>query len=113
MASDVSYPERKLPVRWKARLHDQPPIVREQPKSDESEKIAPGESPINVVMEPTEPVNAHGLPAFRIKQEIEPQPTDAISNVGPRSREVRISVMIGTIVIALLALAVTGIVLID
>lgn len=112
MASDVSHPERNLPVRWKARLHDQPPIVPDRNVGNESRSIGPGESPVNVVIEPTEPTNAHGLPAFRIKQEIDPQPTDAVSQAGPASREMRAGVMIATIIVALFAMIVTGAVLI-
>ncbi len=75
MASDVSHPDNNLPLRWKGRLSEQPPIERAS-KPRKAKSIAEeNTSPARVVMEPTEPKTDKGLPAFKIKQEIDPQPT--------------------------------------
>ncbi len=71
----------------------------------EERSTLPDESPAKVVIEPTEPANTQGLPAFKIKQEIDPQPTAADTTERPKLRDMRFGVIVTGLVVALGALA--------
>lgn len=105
MPSDISHPDRKLPSAWKARLSEQQPILRKHSAPRDERSVFVDESPVKVVIEPTEPANAKGLPAFKIKQEIDPQPTAADAVEKPKLREMRFGVLVTGLMVALGALA--------
>ena len=113
MASDVSHPAKNLPLRWKARLSDQPPTVRADPQPRNRRAVEDRTSPASVVIEPTTPVTEMGLPAFKIRQEIEPQPTSALSGAPEPERDLRTGIIVAVACAAIVALVVVGFIILS
>ena len=99
MASDVSQTDPKLPPAWKARLSDHQMLPRKimAPQSPPQ----PLEMPSKIVIEPTTPANDDGLPAFKIKQQIEPQPTYTNVPQAPKLRDMRVGVLVAGAIVAI------------
>lgn len=107
MPSDVSHPDNKLPLQWKGRLSEQPPLQRRRKVKSRDLALDDDTSPARVMIEPTKPVNEQGLPAFKIKQEIDPQPFATDGDDVPDTVGLRLGPVLGLglAVIAILAVA--------
>lgn len=111
MASDVSHPSHKLPISWKGRLSDQKPLKRSQKSRRTSSTAEDDTSPAGVVIEPTKPVTELGLPAFKIRQEIDRQPTTDHDDDAPVADRMTTRVIVALSLVAFVALGAAGLAL--